>query len=100
MEPLTPAAREALKRAHPGLADADIDYYEELSARRFTLDPDRAGAEIRRLDDAADALVRDKMPRFAEVVNAALAMARRDEPRKKVPPRIEILPGGSGEPAP
>jgi hypothetical protein len=100
MEPLTPEAREQLKRAHPGLTDADINRYEDLTARRFSLDPSVAGEEIRRLDGEVGELVVRKMPHFAEVVNAALAMERRNAQREKVPPRIEIRPGGSPDPAP
>jgi hypothetical protein len=97
MEPLTPEAREQLKRAHPGLADADIDRYEDLNVRRFALDPAVAGDEMRRLDGELEALVRSKMPQFAAVVNATLANQRRYEERKKAPPRIETLPGESPE---
>ena len=33
--------RLALKEAHPGVTDAEIDRYEELVAARFQIDPDR-----------------------------------------------------------
>jgi hypothetical protein len=90
MEPLHPALREELKRAHPGLTDADIDQYEELTSLRFTLNPD-ARDEIRRLDAARMQLVRTKMPRLGDIENAFVARARAASTRIKAAPRIETI---------
>jgi hypothetical protein len=90
MEPIHPALREELKRAHPGLTDADIDRYEELTSLRFTLDPVGSVEEIRRLDVERMAIVRAKMPRLGELENAFFARSRA-APRVKPAPRIEII---------
>lgn len=68
MEPLDPRLREALKEAHPGLQDSDIDLYEELLAARFLIDPDREPDRIRELDREREALLQRVMPRYGEVV--------------------------------
>jgi hypothetical protein len=46
MEPLNPKLRTALKRAHPGLTDEDIDRTEELLGSRMQFDPDKDSKEI------------------------------------------------------
>lgn len=73
MEPLHPQLREALKQAHPGLTDQDVDRYEELLARRMTCDPEREAEQIERLDRERLAMLRDLMPRYAEVARAFAA---------------------------
>jgi hypothetical protein len=90
MEPLHPALRDELKKAHPGLTDADIDQYEELTSLRFGLDPSTSAQAIREIDAQRAHLVRTKMPRLAEVRNAFTAHAREEGRRIKTPPRIEI----------
>jgi hypothetical protein len=67
MEPLTPQFRLALKEAHPGLTDADIDRYEELVAARFQIDPDREPGRVREIDREREELLETRMPRYREV---------------------------------
>ncbi|MCJ8159567.1 hypothetical protein [Sphingomonas sp. LaA6.9] len=88
MEPLSPKAREQLKRANPGLTDDDIERYQSLTSRRFTLDPQRAADEIRRIDLEREELLRSKMPDFANIVNAVRQASRSKSVRKKQPPRV------------
>ena len=76
MEPLEPQFREALKREHPDLSDADIDRYEELVALRFRIDPDREADRLRRVDEERDELVRRAMPRYREVWQRHIASRR------------------------
>jgi hypothetical protein len=68
MEPLKPAVREALKRAHPGLTDETIDRVEELLAQRFLVDPDVDPLRIQELDRQRAELVRREMPRYEQVL--------------------------------
>jgi hypothetical protein len=67
MDPLHPDLRAALKAAHPGLTDAQIDQQEELLAQRFTLDPETQEAEIRALDRRREQLIQQYMPKFQQV---------------------------------
>jgi hypothetical protein len=67
MDPLHPDLRAALKAAHPGLRDAQIDQHEELLAQRFLLDPQTQEAEIRALDRRREQLVQQYMPKFQQV---------------------------------
>jgi len=67
VEPLHPQFREALKEAHPGLDDADLDRYEELLAARFRIDPDREPERLRELDRERELLLNRAMPRYREV---------------------------------
>ncbi len=67
MEPLRPQFRQALKEAHPGLTDADIDRYEELLAARFQIDPDREPQRLNEIDRQREELLRTRMPRYREV---------------------------------
>lgn len=76
MEPLDPRLREALKEAHPGLQDSDIDLYEELLAARFLIDPDREPDRIRELDREREALLQRVMPRYGEVVRRVAEQKR------------------------
>ena len=96
MEPIHPVLREELKRAHPGLTDADIDRYQELTSLRFTFDPTTEENEIRRIDAERDRLVRTKMPRLADLENAFAARAAQSGRRLKPPPRIEVKPPEGG----
>jgi hypothetical protein len=98
MEPVHPMLREELKRAHPGLADDDIDRYQELTARRFAFDPDRDREEIRRIDVQREALIRERMPRFADVEQAFVARQREASRRERTPPRIELCGRGDTQP--
>ena len=82
MEPMHPEFREALKAAHPGLTDREIDRSEELLAERMRCDPDREAARIAELDDERRELIERAMPRYAAVAQtfkatgAARATAR------------------------
>jgi hypothetical protein len=98
MEPIHPLLRDELKRVHPGLTDADIDRYEELTSLRFTLDPTASAEEIRDIDVQRARLVQTKMPRLAELENAFAARAAQTSRRVKTPPRIEVKPPGGREP--
>jgi len=97
MEPIHPSLREELKRAHPGLTDADIDQYEALTSLRFTFDPATQQDEIRRIDEQRLQLVRAKMPHLGELENAFVARRREAARRIKPAPRIEPT-GSSNEP--
>ncbi|HEX2317282.1 MAG TPA: hypothetical protein VHJ17_26275 [Thermomonospora sp.] len=89
MEPLHPELRQALKDAHPGLADEDIDRLEELLARRFSLDPETQTAEISRLDTEAAELQQRLMPHYREVTTA-FAQQRITRLRAAEGPDVEI----------
>lgn len=67
MEPLHSDLRVALKAAHPGLTDAQIDQHEELLAQRFYLDPETQETEIRALDRRREQLEQQYMPKFQQV---------------------------------
>jgi len=67
MEPLHPDLRAALKAAHPGLTDAQIDQHEELLAQQFLLDPETQEAETRALDRRREQLIQQYMPNFQQV---------------------------------
>jgi hypothetical protein len=71
MEPLHPEVRSALKAAHAGLTDEEIDRAEELLSMRMRLDPDIAAEQIAKLDQERMELMRRKMPRYAQVVQAS-----------------------------
>lgn len=92
MEPIHPSLREELKRVHPGLTDADIDRYEELTSLRSTLDPATSEEQIRQIDAQRARLVRERMPRLADLENAFFARLRQAGRRAKPPPRIEVKP--------
>lgn len=76
MEPLHPDLREALKRAHPGLTDEDIDRFEELLARVLSYDPTTEADVIARLAGERDDMLRRLMPHYAEVAQAFAAQRR------------------------
>jgi hypothetical protein len=85
VEPLHPAERDALKRAHPGLVDRDIDRSEELLARIRSLDPEQDRAELERLEAELNVLLRERMPRY-RVVLARIATDLID--RQRPAPRV------------
>jgi hypothetical protein len=92
MEPLQPATREALKKAHPGLADEDIDRFEELLSERFRLDPQRDASRIAELDYQRLDLLKAKMPHYDTVVRSQAGERRqRLKPQPEV--KVEINPG-------
>ncbi len=68
MEPLHPDLRTALKRAHPGLTDAIIDRYEELTAQQFILNPSLHAERFATLDRERQNILREHMPRYNEVL--------------------------------
>lgn len=88
MEPLHPELRADLKRAHPDLDDAAIDEYERLTAKRFTLDPDREKVLLAEIDAQRQRLLQAQMPHYAKVREAFLSRrrtaARHEEPPVKV----------------
>lgn len=79
MEPLDPGLREALKEAHPGLTDRDIDRVETLLALRAQYDPETDADEIRRLDEERAELINRLMPHYIEIARAFRAKRRRPE---------------------
>ncbi len=88
MEPLHPRDREALKRTHPGLTDADIDRTEELVTQVDTLDELGKTDEAEELRVQLSDLVRQRIPRYQEVMRE-LAASRKDEVRRRgVQPRV------------
>ena len=88
MEPLHPADREALKRAHPGLTDADIDRAEELIAEVELLGDLGRTEEAEEVSGALSEFVRQRMPRYNEVVQDASASRRGEVARRRLPPRV------------
>ena len=87
MEPIHPSTRAALKQAHPGLTDQDIDHYEELVSRRFRLHPERDVQEIAALDRERLELLEARMPHYEAVVRQVAA--ERSRPPQKPEFRIE-----------
>jgi hypothetical protein len=67
MDPLPPDLRAALKAAHPGLTDVQIDEHEELLAQRLLLNPETQEAEIRALDRRREQLLQQYMPNYQQV---------------------------------
>jgi hypothetical protein len=67
MDPLPPDLRAALKAAHPGLTDAEINQHEELLAQRLLLDPEKQEAEIHALDRRREQLLQQYMPNYQQV---------------------------------
>ena len=84
MEPLNPELRTALKEAHPGLTDEDIDRTEELLAQRMLCDPEKEAERIQQLDKERVEIINQKMPHYNEVVRAVNARA---EQLQKIPPQ-------------
>lgn len=90
MEPLHPDLRAALKAAHPGLSDSDIDRSEELLAERMLCDPERQADRIARLDQERLALINRVMPRYKSVVQAFKARLAKES--IKAPPKVTVEP--------
>lgn len=89
VEPLHPGLRDALKQAHPGLTDADIDRFEELTAQRFTLDPRENQIQLRALDLERNELLKQKMPQYL-IVEKVFEARRATESRLQSVPEIRI----------
>jgi hypothetical protein len=105
MEPLHPDLRAALKRAHPGLTDEDIDRSEELLNERMNTDPQADPERIARLDAEREELIRGAMPRYAEVVQvvkaeqlAAQGAAAAREETERVRVTLRKPPAGKRKP--
>lgn len=90
IEPLHPDLRDALKRAHPGLTDTDIDRFEELTAQRFTLEPSENQIQLRALDLERSELLKQKMPRYLAVTQAFEAQRAVLESRQPSTPKVRI----------
>lgn len=88
MEPLHPQDRQALKRAHPGLTDEEIDRTEELIARIDELGQIGRSDEAEELRGTLAEHVRQHIPRYREVMRD-VAASRVDEARRQRPkPRV------------
>lgn len=83
MEPLSPEIRLKLKLAHPGLADQEIDRSEELIAQLHDLNPTKDPERIAKAEKELKLLLRERMPRYSEVVRDLVA-AQRQEAEKRV----------------
>jgi len=88
VEPIHPELRAALKEAHPGLTDQDIDRTEELLSQRMRCDPDRDADLIARLDQERLDLIRRAMPHYAAVAQAV--KARTTDPQAKLPRTVTV----------
>jgi hypothetical protein len=88
VEPLDPEYRAALKAAHPGLTDEDIDRTEELLAERMRCDPEREAERIARLDRERQELIRRTMPHYAAVSQAF--KSRRAQEQRKAAPSVKV----------
>jgi hypothetical protein len=89
VEPIHPGTRAALKQAHPGLTDEDIDQYENLVSRRFQLHPERDVQEIAALDRERLELLQARMPHYEAVVRQVAAERSRlpHKPEVRIEPR-------------
>jgi hypothetical protein len=96
MEPLHPEARAALKKAHPGLTDPDIDYYESLVSARFNVDPSAHPERLAEIDRQRLEFLKRSMPHFEAVVRQVAA--ERKTPIRKPQARIDIDTGKSPKP--
>jgi hypothetical protein len=92
MLPVDADVREALKKAHPGLTDADIDRYDALTSLRASLDPRTSADQIRRIDAERDAIVRTKMPRLGAIENAIIMRSRAGRGRLEDSVKMEPRP--------
>jgi hypothetical protein len=92
VEPLHPDLRQALKRAHPGLTDDDINRFEELLARVLSLDPATESDTISRLSGERDDMLRRLMPHYARVAQAFAAERRSGEGAERRGVRTRIKP--------
>ena len=85
VEPLHPSLRQALKLAHPGLTDHEIDKSEELLAQRMLCNPQTDAARIEKLDQERTHLIKTKMPHYAQVAKAFNAgEVKPERPSRKV----------------
>jgi hypothetical protein len=91
VEPYTPEFRQALKAAHPGLRDADIDRFEALTARRNQMLPDREADAIANLNHEIDELVRTKMPEFDRIARQDAAIKHAGQAARPSP-KVEVRP--------
>jgi hypothetical protein len=96
MEPLHPKVRAALKEAHPGLSDADIDHYESLVSARFNVDPSTDPKQLAEIDRLRTEFLRRKMPHFEAVVRQVAS--ERQAPIRKPEISIKIDPTKSPKP--
>jgi hypothetical protein len=92
MEPYSPAFRRALKDAHPGLQDADINRLEELTTRRAQTLPERDADIILSLDEQINELLRDKMSNFHRVAREYSAIVHAERAASRISPKVEIKP--------
>ena len=90
LEPLHPELRTALKKAHPGLTDKDIDRAEELLAQRMLYDPEKESLQIAQLDRERMELIERKMPRYAEITQAFGARMVKPRRRPDLKARVTI----------
>lgn len=96
-EPYPPEFRRALKDAHPGLQDADIDLLQDLTTRRLRLrqeqqaSPRPEAQRIENLDQQIEELIRTRMPDFHAVARQQAA-AQRAEIASSAKPAVEIRP--------
>ena len=74
MEPFLPEFRRALKEAHPGVSDSDIDRLQELTTRRASIGGERDAQTRLSLDHQIDELLREKLPQFDKVAREHAAM--------------------------
>jgi len=91
MEPFEPELKNALKKAHPGLTDADISAVESMLNRRQDIDRKRRPAEAKAYEVEWRALVAQKVPKLREVMLAFDRQQRSKETVQRKPaPRIEL----------
>ena len=88
MEPLHPKLKDALKRAHPGLTDEDIDRSEGLLVRQLEFDPDKDADKIKQIDREWAALIQRRMPLYQAVVQSFKAESTR--PKRRSTPKVKI----------
>lgn len=96
-EPYPPEFRRALKDAHPGLQDADIDLLQDLTTRRLRLRQEQQAApgpetqRIENLDQQIEELIRTRVPDFHAVARRQAA-ARHAASASQARPAVEIRP--------
>jgi hypothetical protein len=91
VEPYSPEFRRALKDAHPGLRDADIDRLEELTTRRAQMQSVRYARAVANLEIQINELLRSTMPDFDRVARQHAAM-QHAERASHIIPRVEVKP--------
>lgn len=90
MDPLDPRTRVALKKAHPGATDEDVDKSEELIDRLGELDPDVDRQEWLRLTHEIETLLRHVMPKY-RLVSKEIGRAARQGVVAQVKPRVIVI---------